>query len=110
MDPSLRWDDNNKDRCGMNNSDWNNPRRLIRRIEVLSVGAQNFVPPGAHHGVPLHINKLLVIGLATPIEQLKKNIKKRIDERLQNGLLDEIKDLIKDYGWNEVLRNTTAIS
>lgn len=107
------------ERAGMNNSDWNNPRRLIRRIEIqeylLNVGAYNYKPtalPKAGLGVynckPLQINKLLIIGLTAPLTVIKNNIVLRVKDRLDKGLLEEIKGLVKAYGWNEVLKNTIA--
>jgi tRNA dimethylallyltransferase len=98
----------------INNSDWNNPRRLIRRIEILnfySVGDDlPVVPMGqTRRSVPtLKIDRLLMIGLPAPLPKITKNIEKRVQERLDQGLLEEIKKLVKRYGWNEVLRNTIA--
>lgn len=105
---------NDDERCGMNNSDWNNRRRLIRRIEILT---QKFETRNSKletnskfkiQNSKLKIDKILIIGLTAPITQIAKNIEKRVKDRLDKGLLEEIKGLIEKYGWNEVLRNTIA--
>ena len=102
------------EQAGMNNSDWNNPRRLIRKIEILyysSVGEHLPVLPMGTTGrssPTLKINKTLIIGLTAPLPIIKQNIEHRVQERLDNGLLEEINGLVKKYGWNEVLRNTIA--
>lgn len=108
---------------GMNNSDWNNPRRLIRRIEIEKY---KFIPlchsrPATECGVnssgnlkskesdsSLRWNDIVIIGLTAPLPTIKQNIERRVKERLDKGLFDEIKSLVDKYGWNEVLRNTIA--
>lgn len=90
----------------MNNSDWNNRRRLIRRVEILTNTIQ--CHPILSNTNKLKIDKLIMIGLRAQIEQIAKNIEKRVKERLTAGLLEEIENLVKKYGWNEVLRNTIA--
>ncbi|MGE5041566.1 MAG: tRNA (adenosine(37)-N6)-dimethylallyltransferase MiaA [Candidatus Levyibacteriota bacterium] len=80
----------------MNNSDRNNPRRLVRAIEVAN--AKNM-----EHGM-LHVEKNLlngyevkVIGLELNREKLNQRIDKRVDERLEQGALEEAKLLFEEY-------------
>ncbi len=62
-------------RGNMNNSDWNNPRRLIRKIETLGVKPLQ--------GVSL---KATIIGLTAPLSVLYKRIDDHLQERHQSGL------------------------
>lgn len=69
----------------MNPSDWNNPRRLIRAIEV----AQN-TPEASAEG--LEGVECLWIGLRAPIGVIEQHIRNRIEERMQKGVFDEVKE------------------
>jgi tRNA dimethylallyltransferase len=91
---------------GMNNSDWNNPRRLIRKIEILT-NTNKYYPILTNTNKLNYLN-LAIIGLTAPLSTIKQNIERRVQERLDKGLLGEIKGLVREYGWNEVLRNTIA--
>jgi len=75
----------------MNNSDRQNPRRLVRAIEVaLSEkprDEQKSQPPFTH----------IEIGLTDSIEHISEKIRQRVEERLQNGVLAEVEKLIADY-------------
>ncbi len=95
----------------MNNSDWNNPRRLIRKIELLRFYEKSQKPNfkfQINSGLQIPNCKLIIIGLAAPLPVIKQNIERRVRERLDAGLIEEIKRLVEIYGWNEVLRNTIA--
>ncbi len=63
----------------MNNSDKNNPRRLMRAIEVAGKVASSFTPR----------NDTLIIGLTAAKEVLGKRIEKRVDERIAVGMEKE---------------------
>ncbi len=76
----------------MNNSDKNNPRRLIRAIEIVSQNQKAEVVDSAFDE-----KEVLTIGLKTSSEELKKRIKKRVDVRIENGALEEAKNLFKQY-------------
>jgi tRNA dimethylallyltransferase len=75
----------------MNNSDRNNPRRLIRAIEVsLSEKLKT--------GKPLFKkDELLTIGLSVDFETLKKRISKRLSARINSGAFEEAKKLFENY-------------
>jgi len=85
----------------MNNSDRNNPRRLIRAIEIKM--SKPVAPLGG-----LKIDKLLLIGLKT---KENKTLYKRIDERVKNrikqGAEKEIK-LLRDKGYSWDLPSFSA--
>ena len=113
----------------LNNSDRNNPRRLIRAIEIeeynLSFWSSDNPPAGGgtieskylkkdaisasrriqHDDIitnsPLPKGEYLLIGLKMSQELLAQNIDKRVEKRYQQGILDEIKQLLKSgYTWN----------
>lgn len=101
----------------INNSDWNNPRRLIRKIEIMKFNEKSqaaFLQKAnllqennlQKNGRTLQIDKLVFVGLSVPLSKIKIKIEKRAQERLNMGLLNEIEALVKQYGWNEVLKNT----
>lgn len=77
----------------MNNSDYNNPRRLIRAIEValtktnLPLTVKNrpiFHQPQDYFSIALHID----------LKTLEKKIKLRVNKRLNQNAIDEVKKLI----------------
>lgn len=71
----------------LNNSDFNNPHRLIRAIETA--------------GSPREKSSLrentLVIGMKVDREKLKERIKSRVDKMFIDGLEEEIDHLLKSY-------------
>lgn len=81
----------------MNVSDKNNPRRLIRAIEV----AQYLVTKGASSvsGVKdkksLENQDILFIGLEASKKAIDGKINNRVDARVRDGIKDEIKALLK---------------
>lgn len=79
----------------MNQSDWQNPRRLIRRIEIyLSTNKSNQVNQSCHPSFFSEVS--LYFGLYfSSKEKLKKAIEKRVEERLKKGAIDEVKKLLK---------------
>jgi len=82
----------------MNNSDVNNKRRLIRAIEVArSTGsgqAGSNLPETKAVFIP---QEVLMIGLKTSTENLRKRIIARAEERIKMGALDEAKNLFENY-------------
>lgn len=83
----------------LNQSERNNPQRLIRKIEiekyklknksVLSKKNQEFIKPKVFFGLRFK-NK----------EKLKKEIEKRVEERLKKGAIEEVETLLKK-GYDE---------
>jgi tRNA dimethylallyltransferase len=74
----------------MNNSDRNNPRRLVRAIEV-SKSKNN------KSNQLFKKNEILAIGLKADFETLKKRINKRLNARIEAGAFEEAKKLFKNY-------------
>lgn len=72
----------------MNESDRQNPRRLVRAIELAGRSTTN-------SGLPTPDS--LIIGLTAPYEFLYKRIDQRIEERIKNGMNEERERLIKKY-------------
>lgn len=87
--------------AGMNNSDRNNPRRLVRAIEIAQ---------GNTSGKPRRfLSGVVVKGiyLMPDFEYLKTKIRARAKERFKEGLLDEIAGLLKKgYDWGDPGMNT----
>lgn len=75
----------------MNNSDRNNPRRLLRAIEV----AQSSHQPATQS----QCNVQNWIGLFAPKDLLELRIRKRVEQMIENGLEEEIKSLLTHYSW-----------
>lgn len=73
----------------MNNSDVNNPRRLIRAIEVGS---------RISRVKSVFLEKdVLIIGLKTSMDNLKVRIEKRVKKRIKMGALSEAQKLFENY-------------
>ena len=73
----------------MNNSDRNNPRRLIRAIEIALSNSPN--SPNSHDA--------FFIGLTAPYKTLYQRIDERVEKRIKMGMEDEIKSL-QALGYN----------
>lgn len=76
----------------LNNSDVNNPRRLIRALEISSSN-QSLSAKFTQDSVP----SFHWIGLSQDKDLQKENIKKRVLDRLKNGAIQEVQSLLKNY-------------
>jgi tRNA dimethylallyltransferase len=77
----------------MNISDRSNPRRLIRKLEIIR---------SAHSPKPSDFKKIdsVIIGLTAPNSVLFERIDARVETRMDDGLLHEIENLRKQgYDW-----------
>ena len=109
---------------GMNESDRQNPRRLIRAIEIArwkcevrSGKLDKEVGSGrkkSHfsHQYPAsqfqHPTSILFIGLTAPNEVLYQRIDQRVDERVRGGIEEEIRGLLeKGYTWESSALGST---
>lgn len=82
----------------MNNSDKNNPRRLIRAIEI----AKNKPIFNFQFSKQKPKFKTFFIGLKTNNRRLYERIDKRVEKRIKQGVLEEIKKLLKSgYKWSD---------
>lgn len=81
----------------LNQSDRNNPRRLIRAIEL----SQMSQLASKDKVKELKIDSILWIGLKAPQKIIYKNIDKRVEKRKRLGAEQEIKSLLKKgYSFN----------
>lgn len=89
----------------LNNSDINNSRRLIRKIEI----RLNCRDARSHVSTKTQ-NKLdiLHLSLTDSINNIITKIDTRIQSRLKLGLIDEIKNLLTKYKWSDPGLNTLA--
>jgi tRNA dimethylallyltransferase len=83
----------------MNQSDQNNPRRLIRKIEIaqnnLELGIKNYEFKKRTKSL-FQINKIKFIGLKHKNrEELVDRIQKRVQKRLRQGAIQEVQNLLK---------------
>lgn len=72
----------------LNNSDWNNPVRLIRAIEVLQSKSNEI------HDRSIDESKYLIIGLQASLPEIKSRITKRVDKRLEQGAILETQNIL----------------
>ena len=79
-------------RGDMNQSDWNNPRRLIRKIEV----AESKIVMQKQ----LNTFDYLIIGLTASLTELYRRIDKRLEKRTRAGMDVEIASLRARYNRN----------
>ncbi|OGG35257.1 hypothetical protein A2363_02415 [Candidatus Gottesmanbacteria bacterium RIFOXYB1_FULL_47_11] len=86
-------------RGDINDSDWNNPRRLIRKIEI-----KKFQP---RRPADLQAFDYLIIGLSASLSVLDTRIDERLKKRLRQGMKEEIMSLLKTY--KKELPSMTAI-
>jgi len=93
----------------MNQSDRNNPRRLIRAIEIAkNIKSQKSNLKNDGMNLNLEIKNILMVGLRASYEKLYERIDERVEKRLRQGLLVEIKKLLKKgYGFNNSVLGTT---
>lgn len=78
----------------MNNSDKNNPRRLIRAIEVSQFNITHGQLP-THRCIDPQTN-LLFVGLMASSRFLHERINQRVDERVTGGMKNEMRTLLRN--------------
>lgn len=79
----------------LNNSDLNNPRRLIRAIEVAEYTKKTTSQSGI---IDFKSNICFNwIGLKTSDESLKEKINQRTQQRLDGGAVEEVQKLLENY-------------
>ncbi len=74
----------------MNNSDQNNPRRLMRKIEIAQA---NTPTPSKHIHEELKIDKFIGLRFKDE-EKLRNTIEKRVQKRISGGAIEETRDLL----------------
>lgn len=96
----------------MNESDRNNPRRLIRAIEIARYQSTSEVggtPPKARGDTSeVKRRNVLFIGLTAPYKILYQRVDERVEERVKQGVDEEIKILLeKGYSWDNSVLGVT---
>ena len=82
------------DPVGAKKIDLNNPRRIIRALEVCLKTGQPF---SSQTRKGKRLFKIIEIGLNPPREKLYQKIDQRVDWMIENGLINEVKSLLKKY-------------
>lgn len=96
------------DAKGHSSIDLNNPRRVIRAIEVSLQTGSSIRDLETTKPVPWNV---LVIGLVTDSNILSENIAVRTRAMFQNGLLDEVRTLVAaGYGWQSAVGRSIGYS
>jgi len=90
----------------MNDSDRQNPRRLIRAIEIAKKIQNPTTPAGGQESKiqksDLKVESLLKVGLSADKQELYKKIDQRVEDRYKQGIVEEIKELFKNgYSWED---------
>jgi len=88
----------------MNNSDRNNPTRLIRAIEIAFFGPSEIVKQSKVPSL-----KQLTIGLTDSLVNIESKIKLRVQERMTQGALEEVNHLLSLKRINKQVLTTTGV-
>jgi len=84
----------------LNNSDFNNPIRLVRKIEIkLSTPQAPLFQGGVSEGRGGF--DVLHLSLTAPRQYLYDRIDARVESRLKQGHIKELKSLLKKYKWSD---------
>lgn len=82
--------------ASLNHSDRNNPRRLIRAIEITQGQSKSKSKPVSEKNYDC-----LIIGLTASREELFSRVDKRVEKRMAEGAEEEVKKLVgQGYGWD----------
>ncbi len=81
--------------ASLNHSDKNNPRRLIRAIEIAKGTKESAETAQSVEAKPMPESPYdpLYIGLTLPPEELAKKIEARLSSRIKNGMIEEVEKL-----------------
>lgn len=92
----------------MNHSDQQNPRRLIRAIEIEDAKKHQDVTK--FEGILENKNyKVCIVTFLTDSSILRERIEKRVNDRIKNNAIQEVKNALKKYSGNEVGFNTLGV-
>ncbi len=84
--------------AALNNSDKQNPRRLIRAIEVAEHSKVGLQPePPSKSLIDDSEIRHLQIGLVDELENIAVKIQQRVEERLRLGMIAEVEKLLSEY-------------
>jgi tRNA dimethylallyltransferase len=87
---------NSQKYLNLNHSDQNNPRRLIRAIEIeLNSHVQSIQQNNQQNSQLPENLEITTLCLNLPLEEMKAKILKRVQMRFNSGAVDEVKKLLK---------------
>lgn len=95
----------------LNNSDYFNPTRLTRAIEI-ALWEKNNSDNGEEVSEIFKVDRHLVIGLKDDLENIQNKIFTRVKERFDNGAKNEVSrlaDLFDQFGRNKQLLSATGV-
>jgi len=72
--------------------DRNNPRRVIRALEVCLISGKPF---SQQRGRAMALYRCLLLGISWPRDILYRRIDARVEERMQQGMVQEVCDLLE---------------
>jgi tRNA dimethylallyltransferase len=72
--------------------DRNNPRRVIRALEVCLISGK---PYSQQRGIAMALYHCLLLGISWPRNILYRRIDTRVEERMQQGMVQEVRDLLE---------------
>jgi tRNA dimethylallyltransferase len=72
--------------------DRNNPRRVIRALEVCLISGK---PYSQQRGIAMALYHCLLLGISWPRDILYRRIDTRVEERMQQGMVQEVRDLLE---------------
>lgn len=79
----------------LNNSDKQNPRRLLRAIELLSMNP--YVGKVKNSELRVKNYNILKIGLTAPRDQLYKSVDLRVFDWIKQGIIEEVEEFLKKW-------------
>ncbi|MFZ3301855.1 MAG: tRNA (adenosine(37)-N6)-dimethylallyltransferase MiaA [Microgenomates group bacterium] len=96
--------------ASLNASDKNNPRRLVRAIEVavwnIENETQKIVIEKRENVLDSNV-EVLTVGLTAENSVLLNNIENRVENRMESGFIDEVEELLKmGISWKEQAMNS----
>lgn len=89
----------------MNESDRQNPRRLVRAIEITTLASKGPTFFKKRSDL-IRCSHSLHIALMAPIKEIDRRIETRVRQRIEQGAEQEVRKLIEKYGWDSALKFT----
>ncbi len=85
----------------LNHSERNNPRRLIRKLEISLINSSLSMDLSKTGKREKNDVDSLIIGLRTSFSDLYERIDARVEQRVHDGIIDEIGELLqRGYSWD----------
>ncbi len=82
----------------LNHSDLNNPRRLIRAIEIATSSLRGAKRRGnLTPSIQVRLPNFLWVGIVQDKELLKEKIRRRVSDRIESGAIEEVKNIFQKF-------------